>query len=271
MNLSRRDARSHAAADVQFGAGSPRRALRFAFGGAVIAAALLAGGFAVMAALGAWEQRTAPRAPSPAPAASAPDSDSSEPPTALPNGVALDPAWLDRVSADAGIPQRALRAYASAAVTLTAEQPGCHLGWNMLAGIGKVESEHGSINGSRLLATGETAPRIVGVPLDGTRFLATPDTDGGAIDGDAEWDRAVGPMQFIPETWAMFGRDGNRDGRIEIDQIDDAALSAAALLCDPGLDLTVGEHWIAALDGYNPSASYNNDVAEAAEFYAQFG
>ena len=183
----------------------------------------------------------------------------------------VDPDWLDRVAGDSGIPRRALSAYASAALTLTREQPECRLGWNMLAGIGRVESDHGRINGSRLLPSGQTTPRIIGVPLDGTRFLATPDTDGGATDGDAEWDRAVGPMQFIPQTWETFGRDGNGDGRIEIDQIDDAALSAAALLCDPGLDLTVGEHWIAALDAYNPSASYNNDVADAAEYYAQFG
>ena len=245
-----------------------RRTLRYAVGGVALAALIVAAGAAVLVGTGQRNGGGAPPAhvtdaspPSPAP-----------PPTAAGGALpAADAAWLQRVSSAADIPERALRAYAMAALTLADEQPGCRLGWNMLAGIGKIESEHGSIDGARLLPSGETTQRIIGVPLDGTDFLATPDTDGGAIDGDAQWDRAVGPMQFIPSTWDVFGRDGNGDGRIEIDQIDDAALSAAALLCDPGLDLTVGEHWIAALDGYNPSASYNNDVADAAEYYAQFG
>lgn len=271
-------------ADDRASAGSPRRALRYALGGFALAAVLIAAAVAVLLMGGPRAEHGAPPAaepeaageplaaadPADAPAAddAAGDAAGADPADAPP---AADPEWLARVAADTGIPKRALSAYASAALTLASEQPGCRLGWNMLAGIGSVESDHGRINGSRLLPSGQTTPRIIGVPLDGTRFIATPDTDGGAIDGDPEWDRAVGPMQFIPQTWEMFGRDGNGDGRVEIDQIDDAALSAAALLCDPGLDLTIGEHWIAALDGYNPSAAYNNDVADAAERYAQYG
>ena len=34
----------------------------------------------------------------------------------------------------------------------------------------------------------------------------------GRLDGDDTWDRAVGPMQFIPSTWAWSGRDGDGDG-----------------------------------------------------------
>ncbi|WP_206542605.1 lytic murein transglycosylase [Leucobacter chromiiresistens] len=252
-------------ADARGSAGSPRRALRYALGGFALAAVLVAAAVAVLLMGG-------PRAEHGAPPAAEPEAAGEPLAAADPaDAPAADPEWLARVAADTGIPKRALSAYASAALTLASEQPGCRLGWNMLAGIGSVESDHGRINGSRLLPSGQTTPRIIGVPLDGTRFIETPDTDGGAIDGDPEWDRAVGPMQFIPQTWEMFGRDGNGDGRVEIDQIDDAALSAAALLCDPGLDLTIGEHWIAALDGYNPSAAYNNDVADAAERYAQYG
>lgn len=266
-------------------AGSPRRALRYALGGFALAAVLVAAAVAGLLMGGPRVEQAAPPAAEPE-AAGEPhaEADSADAPAAADDAAgdaagadpadapaAADPEWLARVAADTGIPKRALSAYASAALTLASEQPECRLGWNMLAGIGSVESDHGRINGSRLLPSGQTTPRIIGVPLDGTRFIATPDTDGGAIDGDAEWDRAVGPMQFIPQTWEMFGRDGNGDGRVEIDQIDDAALSAAALLCDPGLDLTIGEHWIAALDGYNPSAAYNNDVADAAERYARYG
>ncbi|WP_239683991.1 lytic transglycosylase domain-containing protein [Leucobacter musarum] len=263
-------------------AGSPgRRTPWYAVGGASLAGALAVGAAAILFATGAFAgadmSATAPDAGGNGDASQSVESSGtgdSIAPSASASATGLpvaDSAWVTRMSAASGVPERALRAYAMAELTLAQEQPGCRLGWNMLAGIGKVESDHGRINGSRMLADGTTTPRIIGVPLDGTKFLATPDTDGGAVDGDPEWDRAVGPMQFIPSTWAMFGRDGNGDGRLDIDQIDDAALSAATLLCDPGLDLTVGENWIAALDGYNPSASYNNDVADAAEFYAQLG
>ena len=182
-----------------------------------------------------------------------------------------DTRWVARVSAESGIPAAALRAYANAALTVAEEQPGCGLGWNTLAAIGYVESGHGSIHGSVLGPDGRVSPRIIGVPLDGAEFLAVPDTDGGALDGDAVWDRAVGPMQFLPSTWAEFGRDGSGDGRVEIDQIDDAALAAATLLCSTGGDLRVPENWIAAVDGYNPSVAYNHSVVEAADRYAQFG
>ncbi|MGO1434564.1 MAG: lytic transglycosylase domain-containing protein [Canibacter sp.] len=182
--------------------------------------------------------------------------------------VTADPVWVHRMSESSGVPGRALAAYAGAALRMSIEQPGCNIGWNTLAAIGQVESEHGSLNGATLNADGFATPRIYGVPLDGTQFTAIPDTDGGSIDGDTTWDRAVGPMQFIPETWSLYGRDGNGDGKIDIDQIDDAALSAATLLCSEGGDLSIAENWITAIEAYNPSVDYNNDVAETADHFA---
>ena len=73
----------------------------------------------------------------------------------------------------------------------------------MVAAIGQVESDHGRYGGASVLANGMTAPSIVGLPLNGRGPVAAiHDTDNGVYDGDKVWDRAVGPMQFIPTTWA---------------------------------------------------------------------
>lgn len=185
--------------------------------------------------------------------------------------LAADPRWVAEVAAGTGIPERALEGYANAALRMGREQPGCGLGWNTLAAIGQVESHHGSIRGAVLGPDGRATPRIVGETLDGTHFLAVPDTDGGSLDADPVWDHAVGPMQFLPATWAEFGRSASAAATPDIDKIDDAALAAASMLCSSGTDLAVAGNWIAAIDGYNSSLAYNNEVAEAADFYGQFG
>lgn len=182
-----------------------------------------------------------------------------------------DPAWIARVATASGIPERALAAYAGAAIQVAATHPGCGLGWNTLAAIGLVESEHGTIHGSSLDAGGVAVPAIIGIALDGTDSLEVADTDGGALDGDTRWDRALGPMQFIPATWQAFQRDGDGDGIADVQQIDDAALTAATYLCESGGDLTAADRWIAAIDAYNPSVEYNNRVAAAATGYAAAG
>jgi len=180
-----------------------------------------------------------------------------------------DPAWVARIAEAGRIPERALAGYAGAALWISASRPGCGLGWNTLAAIGLVESEHGSIDGSAIGPDGVAAPPIIGVALDGKGVAAIRDTDRGVLDGDATWDRAVGPMQFIPATWAAAARDGNLDGVTDVQNIDDAALAAAVHLCGVGSDLTVGENWIAAIAAYNNDATYNNRVAEAATRYAR--
>ena len=189
---------------------------------------------------------------------------------AVPSGEAteVDPGWVADVAKQTGIPVRALEAYASAAHRMSREQPGCGLGWNTLAGIGFVESEHGTISGGAIGQDGVASPPIIGIPLDGVDTEAIPDTDGGELDGDPVWDRAVGPMQFIPSTWAVWASDGNGDGVRDPQNIDDAAYSAARYLCAAGGDLTDPEGWIAAVDAYNHSVDYNNRVADAANSYA---
>jgi len=183
----------------------------------------------------------------------------------------VDPAWVADTAARTGIPPRALAAYAGAALETARTHPGCGIGWNMLAAIGSVESAHGTFGGGRIHDDGVARPQIIGVPLDGTSTARIPDTDGGALDGDPVWDRAVGPLQVIPSTWASSGRDGSGDGIADVHQIDDASLSAALYLCDAGGDLTTSPGWIAAVHAYNPDVAYNRRVAAAATGYAAAG
>lgn len=180
-----------------------------------------------------------------------------------------DSAWMEEAAEASGIPMRAMKAYAGAAVRMTTERPSCGIGWNTLAAIGLVESEHGTIHGGTIGDDGRALPRIVGIPLDGNGVDAIPDTDDGALDGDPHWDRAVGPMQFIPSTWRSYGADGDGDGSLDPENIDDASLAAARYLCTAGQDLATDDGWITAISAYNASIDYNNRVAAAANTYAQ--
>lgn len=168
------------------------------------------------------------------------------------------------------LPLVALDAYVKAAAATAYTDPACGLKWWGLAGIGKVESGHGTFGGSRLGPDGTTTKRIIGVALDGTNGNALiPDTDGGALDGDPNLDHAVGPMQFLPSSWRVLGRDGNGDGRRDPNNIYDAALAAAGLLCragGSGLDTDAGLHRAAL--GYNASQSYADLVVSYARRYA---
>jgi membrane-bound lytic murein transglycosylase B len=177
-----------------------------------------------------------------------------------------------RLTADVAgtdLPLVALDAYVKAAARMAAERPECGIRWSGLAGIGKVESGHGTYGGSRLTAIGVTSQPIIGIPLDGSNGTASiGDSDGGELDGDPAVDRAVGPMQFIPTSWRSLGRDGNGDGRADPSNIYDAALAAAGLLCragGSGLDTDGGLHRAAL--GYNNSGHYAGLVVRTANGY----
>jgi len=174
--------------------------------------------------------------------------------------------WAATTATATGIPVRALVGYAGAALALQAEQPSCGLGWNTVAALGAVESGHGTHAGSAIGADGATRPAIIGPALDGGEFDAISDSDGGVLDGDTTHDRAVGPLQFIPQTWQRWGADGNGDGRADPQQIDDAALAAARYLCHSG-SVTDAAGWRAAVFSYNHVESYVDLVAATANDY----
>ncbi|MET0456759.1 MAG: lytic murein transglycosylase [Mycobacterium sp.] len=179
-------------------------------------------------------------------------------------------AWAAQRAPALGIPVTALEAYAYAARVAEVENPKCHLAWTTLAGIGMVESHHGTYRGAVIAPDGDVTPSIRGVRLDGTMGnMAIPDTDRGKLDGDALMDRAMGPMQFIPETWKLYGVDANNDGVISPDNIDDAALSAAGYLCWRGKDLSTPKGWMDALRAYNLSDQYARTVRDWATAYAE--
>ncbi|MGH3449285.1 MAG: lytic transglycosylase domain-containing protein, partial [Haloechinothrix sp.] len=178
--------------------------------------------------------------------------------------------WANRVSLVAGIPARALMAYGKAELVTRESNPGCSLSWATLAGIGRVESYHGQYGGAVLLANGRPSIPIIGVPLDGSPGVrAISDTDGGRFDGDTRVDRAVGPMQFIPSTWARYAADGNGDGKGDPQQIDDAALAAARYLCVGQRDMASAQGWWAGILSYNRSVEYAQKVFGQADAYAK--
>nr|WP_084145496.1 lytic murein transglycosylase [Amycolatopsis jejuensis] len=165
-----------------------------------------------------------------------------------------------------GIPGSMLKAYHNAADILAREQPGCHVDWALIAAIGRVESNHA--RGGYVDAHGTTLERILGPVLDGSGgFAAIRDTDGGRYDGDRVWDRAVGPTQFIPSTWASYASDGNGDGVSDPNNIYDETLASGRYLCSGGLDLSSDAMQRVAVRRYNNSQSYVDTVMGYAAGY----
>lgn len=154
------------------------------------------------------------------------------------------------------IPAIAAAAYQNAAAILAAEVPGCGLPWTLLAGIGRIESGHAF--GALADPAGNPVTPIYGPVLDGSLAgnEVVTDTDDGVLDGSSTHDRAVGPMQFIPETWQYYASDGNGDGVTDPQNIFDAAVAAGRYLCDGGSDLTRREQRERAILRYNNSMAY---------------
>ncbi|MFJ9905742.1 lytic transglycosylase domain-containing protein [Streptomyces sp. NPDC101152] len=168
-------------------------------------------------------------------------------------------------AAEAGIPATVLDAYKKAEAALKQAKPGCNLPWQLLAAIGKVES--GQARGGEVTADGTTITPILGPVLDGNGFAMIKDTDGGKYDGNSQYDQAVGPMQFIPSTWAWAGRDGNGDGVKDPNNVYDSALAAAHYLCRNDWDLSNQTDLNSAILSYNNSQDYLNTVLSWLEYY----
>ncbi|MFJ9810235.1 lytic transglycosylase domain-containing protein [Streptomyces sp. NPDC101158] len=188
------------------------------------------------------------------------------PPLNTPNKPGA-PATLPIITgpAQAGIPATVLAAYQRAEQSIRSTDPACNLPWQLLAGIGKVES--GQARGGAVDANGTTTSPILGPVLNGVGFANISDTDKGAYDGDAVHDRAIGPMQFIPSTWATWGQDANGDGKKDPNNIYDAAQAAGLYLCANDRNLAVKADLDRAILSYNRSTEYLNTVLSWFEYY----
>lgn len=167
-----------------------------------------------------------------------------------------------------GIPSAALAAYQRAETVINAADRACNIPWQLIAAVGRVESDHGRFGGNTLDDDGVATPGIYGIALDGRnntqRIL---DTDAGQYDSDAKFDRAVGPMQFIPSTWSVVGVDGDNDGKRNPQDVDDAALATAVYLCSGDDDLSEEAGQRTSVFRYNHSNDYVDLVLSIMQAY----
>lgn len=174
-----------------------------------------------------------------------------------------------------GIPPVLLQAYGQAAAQTAKVAPQCTgMRWSILAGIAQIESDQAA--GTTIAADGTITPPILGPRLDGSGAggNTTPvyDTDHGQWDGDTVYDRAVGPFQFIPSSWQIYGADANGDGKADPNNAFDAALGAVKHLCGAGKrDLTDLAQLREAILGYNHSQTYVDEVTGWITRFDQMG
>ena len=123
--------------------------------------------------------------------------------------------------------------------------------------------------GTALTESGVSKPGIYGIALNGKNGTqAINDTDGGELDKDTVYDRAVGGMQFIPSTWQVVQVDADGDSKRDPQDMDDAALATAVYLCSGKDNLSTRQGQEASVFRYNHSQDYVNLVLRLMEAYS---
>jgi len=159
------------------------------------------------------------------------------PVAAAPSPVAPPAAVASRLDGPVGgmrIPPVALSAYRRAEQTMTTAAPGCGLSWNLLAGIGRIES--------------------------------SPTGTPGAM--RSVYTKAPGPKKVPTATWARFASDGDGDGKSDPHNPFDATLATARHLCSSGLNFHNHAQLLTALLRYNNSLAFAENVLGWAAAYA---
>ncbi|OBA63143.1 hypothetical protein A5647_06150, partial [Mycobacterium sp. 1100029.7] len=164
-----------------------------------------------------------------------------------------------------GIPMMALTAYRNAEQKMAGSDPGCGVSWNLLAGIGRIESGHAG--GGAVDARGTAVSPIYGPSLDGT-LPGNEVIISSSVGNRVTYARALGPMQFLPGTWARYAADGDGDGVADPQNLFDSTLTAARYLCSGGLNLRDPAQVMAAILRYNNSTAYAQNVLGWAAAYA---
>jgi hypothetical protein len=183
----------------------------------------------------------------------------------------LAAAQIAAPAAGTDIPQIVLQAYQHAADMSAFLHPSCHLSWQDLAALGRIESDNAQHANTRIAANGDTYPPILGPPLDGSGGnAALPLPPLSYYDGPGPWEEAVGPMQFLPTSWTSVAMVGGSDPTPDPNNVFDAAISAANYLCravGPAgrLDTTSGLE--TAYYSYNHSDSYVAEALSNATYY----
>ncbi|WP_197520245.1 lytic transglycosylase domain-containing protein, partial [Mycobacterium sp. E1386] len=174
------------------------------------------------------------------------------------------PAMIVNAPGALGIPSIALAAYRSAEQKMAVAAPNCGVSWNLLAGIGRIESGHAG--GGAVDARGTAVVPIYGPALDGT--LPGNEVILQSSTGNRPtYARAMGPMQFLPGTWARYASDGKGDGVADPQNLFDSTLAAARYLCSGGLNLRDPSQVMAAILRYNNSIAYAQNVLGWASAY----
>ncbi|MEZ0354530.1 lytic murein transglycosylase [Mycobacterium sp. pR1184] len=164
-----------------------------------------------------------------------------------------------------GIPMMALTAYRNAEQKMSVSDPACGVSWNLLAGIGRIESGHAG--GGAVDARGTAVTPIYGPSLDGT-LPGNEVIVSSNVGNRVTYARAMGPMQFLPGTWARYAADGDGDGIADPQNLFDSTLTAARYLCSGGLNLRDPAQVMAAILRYNNSTAYAQNVLGWAAAYA---
>jgi membrane-bound lytic murein transglycosylase B len=163
------------------------------------------------------------------------------------------------------IPAMALSAYRNAEMMMARAYPACGISWNLLAGIGRIESMHA--NGGATDTHGNPLNPIYGPALDGS-LPGNEIIVAGSQAGRVSYARAMGPMQFLPGTWSRYASDGDGDGKADPQNLFDAALAAARYLCSGNLNLRDPSQVMTAILRYNNSVAYARNVLGWAGAYA---
>ncbi len=173
-----------------------------------------------------------------------------------------------------GVPQRMMDAYVRAVAAMPTLSPSCKgLDWPLLAALAQVESTQAA--GHTIADDGMISPPIIGPVLDGSgagdNTTAIRDTDGGKWDGNTQFDAAVGPLQFLPSTFAGYADKVRPGGGANPNNVDDEAMAAALYLCGKGRDLTDHSQLTAAIYQYNASMAYVDEVLHWRDQFASLG